>query len=45
MLKKGQSGDTWVSLGGGNRIDFMDGLEVGGDVKQNIKWGAEEEIG
>ena len=34
---------TWISLGGGNRIDFMGGL---GERRQNrkIKWGGEIEL-
>lgn len=28
-IEKGSRGDKWVSLGGGNRIDFIDGLEAG----------------
>lgn len=30
-IDKGTRGDKWVSLGGGNTIDFIDGLETGRD--------------
>ena len=37
-----KSGDTWISLGRGNRIDFMGGL---GAVKdRNWRYGAGGEI-
>jgi hypothetical protein len=29
--KGGSREDTWISLGRGNRIDFLDGLKIGVD--------------
>ena len=41
--EEGTWGDTWISLGRGNRIDFM--IESGWDTNGGIMWGELKEIG
>lgn len=38
-MVEGFSGDIWIFLGGENRIDSMDGLQVGGGSRnRRIRW-------